>query len=132
LGGAISNAGSQIKRPQIAECQHRLHRTTVRKEQLTDLLRDYDLAEKNYDDLYATKTQSARATDVLLNARAVMFLGADENGAVSISCRHRDFTQRAGSPRTSLRGTIPNPGRVEAAMRPLWRCGAPSAMLHVT
>jgi len=55
---------------QIDEYQHRLNLTPVREQQLMDLLRDYDLAKKNYDDLYAKKTQSALATD----------LGKDQQG----------------------------------------------------
>ena len=36
------------------------------------------------------------------------------------------------APSTSRRGTTPRPGAVDAAMRPLTRRGAPSAMLTVT
>lgn len=52
--------------------------------------------------------------------------------AIARSGRHRVFTEITGSPRTSMRGVIPNPGCVDAAMRPWRRCGAPSAMLRVT
>jgi len=39
---------------------------------------------------------------------------------------------RTGSPSTSIFGAMPNPGSVDAAMRPLCLCGAPSAVLTVT
>jgi protein tyrosine kinase modulator len=62
----ISNDTGQAKKlqQQIDDYQHRLNLTPVREQQLTDLLRDYDLAKKNYDDLYAKRTQSALATDL--------------------------------------------------------------------
>ena len=37
-----------------------------------------------------------------------------------------------GAPRTSILGVIPKPGAIDAAIRPLMRCGAPSAVLTVT
>lgn len=37
-----------------------------------------------------------------------------------------------GSPSTSILGETPSPGSVPAAMRPLCRCGAPSALLTLT
>ena len=48
----------------IAECQSRLNMTPVREEQLADILRDYDLSKKNYDDLLGKKTQSELATSL--------------------------------------------------------------------
>ena len=39
---------------------------------------------------------------------------------------------RTRGPMTSVRGVIPNPGSVEARMKPLSRCGAPAAALTVT
>ena len=41
-------------------------------------------------------------------------------------------TTKTGSPRTSILGSIPSPGLIEAAIRPFTRFGAPSAMLTVT
>ena len=41
-------------------------------------------------------------------------------------------TTTSGCPSTSIRGWIPKPGAVDAAMRPLIRCGAPVAVLTVT
>ncbi|HJT71370.1 MAG TPA: Wzz/FepE/Etk N-terminal domain-containing protein [Terriglobales bacterium] len=58
---------------QIAEYQRRLNLTPVREQQLSDLLRDYDLAKKNYDDLYAKKTESALATDLAANQQGERF-----------------------------------------------------------
>jgi polysaccharide chain length determinant protein (PEP-CTERM system associated) len=71
----ISNDQSQIKQlqEQIDTYQHRLNLTPVREQQLTDILRDYDLAKKNYDDLYAKKTQSALATDLQKNQEGQQF-----------------------------------------------------------
>ena len=40
--------------------------------------------------------------------------------------------RRAGGPSTSIRGAMPRPGAVDAAMRPFTRCGAPSAVDTVT
>ena len=41
-------------------------------------------------------------------------------------------TTNTGLPKTPIFGTVPRPGRVPAAIRPLTRCGAPSAVLTVT
>ena len=41
-------------------------------------------------------------------------------------------TTTTGFPSTSGRGTMPRPGLREAASRPLFRCGAPVAILRVT
>jgi polysaccharide biosynthesis transport protein len=71
----ISNDQAQIKQlqQQIDIYQHRLNLTPVREQQLTDILRDYDLAKKNYDDLYAKKTQSALATDLQQDQQGQQF-----------------------------------------------------------
>jgi polysaccharide biosynthesis transport protein len=71
----ISNDTSEIKQlqQQIDTYQHRLNLTPVREQQLTDILRDYDLAKKNYDDLYAKKTQSALATDLQQDQQGQQF-----------------------------------------------------------
>lgn len=70
-----SNDTAQVKQlqQQIGEYQRRLNLTPVREQQLTDLLRDYDLAKKNYDDLYAKKTQSALATDLQKDQQGEQF-----------------------------------------------------------
>lgn len=71
----IANDTAQARQlqTQIHEYQHRLNLTPVREQQLTDLLRDYDLAKKNYDDLYAKKTQSALATDLQKDQQGQQF-----------------------------------------------------------
>jgi polysaccharide chain length determinant protein (PEP-CTERM system associated) len=71
----ISNDTSGVEelRQQVAEYQHRLNLTPVREQQLTGILRDYDLAKKNYDDLYAKKTQSALATELQKNKQGEQF-----------------------------------------------------------
>jgi len=71
----ITNDTAQIKQlqEQVGEYQHRLNLTPVREQQLTDLLRDYDLAKKNYDDLYGKKAQSALATDLQIDQQGEQF-----------------------------------------------------------
>lgn len=71
----IANDTAQVKQiqEQVGEYQHRLNLTPVREQQLTDLLRDYDLAKKNYDDLYSKKTQSALATDLQIDQQGEQF-----------------------------------------------------------
>ena len=71
----ITNDTAQVEqlRHQISEYQHRLNLTPVREQQLTDILRDYELAKKNYDDLYTKKTQSALATDLQKNKQGEQF-----------------------------------------------------------
>jgi polysaccharide biosynthesis transport protein len=71
----IANDTEQIKREQeqISEYQHRLNLTPVREQQLTDLESQYDLAKKNYDDLYTKKTQSALATDLQKDQQGEQF-----------------------------------------------------------
>ncbi len=71
----IANDTAQAKQlqTQIDEYQHRVNLTPVREQQLTDLLRDYDLAKKNYDDLYANKTQSALATNLQKDQQGQQF-----------------------------------------------------------
>jgi protein tyrosine kinase modulator len=65
----------QIKllQEQISQYQHRLNLTPVREQQLTDLAGQYELAKKNYDDLYAKRTQSALATDLQKNQQGEQF-----------------------------------------------------------
>ncbi len=71
----ITNDTAQIKQiqTQVEEYQHRLNLTPVREQQLTDILRGYDLAKKNYDDLYSKKTQSALATDLQIDQQGEQF-----------------------------------------------------------
>jgi len=62
----IQNATAEQKQTEarIAEYQRRLNLTPVREQQLADLLRGYELAKKNYDDLLNKKTQSELATSL--------------------------------------------------------------------
>ena len=71
----IANDTAQAKQiqAQVQEYQHRLNLTPVREQQLTDILRGYDLAKKNYDDLYSKKTQSALATDLQQDQQGEQF-----------------------------------------------------------
>ncbi|MHB8524833.1 MAG: Wzz/FepE/Etk N-terminal domain-containing protein [Candidatus Acidiferrales bacterium] len=71
----ITNDSAQAKQiqEQVDEYQHRLNLTPVREQQLTDILRGYDLAKKNYDDLYSKKTQSALATDLQQDQQGEQF-----------------------------------------------------------
>jgi len=71
----ITNDTAQAKQiqAQVQEYQRRLNLTPVREQQLTDILRGYDLAKKNYDDLYNKKTQSALATDLQQDQQGEQF-----------------------------------------------------------
>lgn len=71
----IANATADEKRleAQIAEYQSRLNMTPVREQQLADLLRDYDLSKKNYDDLLAKETQSELATSLQEHQQGAQF-----------------------------------------------------------
>lgn len=71
----VADNTRQIKQlqEQISEYQHRLNLTPVREQQLTDLLGQYQLAKKNYDDLYAKRTESALATDLQKNQQGQQF-----------------------------------------------------------
>jgi len=62
----IQNATEDARQIQtkIAEYQRRLNLTPVREQQLTDLLRGYNLAKQNYDDMLSKKTQSELATSL--------------------------------------------------------------------
>lgn len=62
----IQSATEKEKRleAQIAEYQARLNSTPIREQQLADLLRNYDLSKKNYDDLLNKKQQSELATQL--------------------------------------------------------------------
>ena len=69
------NDSAQQKQLQaeVAQYQHRLNLTPVREQELTDLQRAYDLAKKNYDDLYTKRTESALATDLQKNQQGEQF-----------------------------------------------------------
>jgi polysaccharide biosynthesis transport protein len=71
----ITNESAETKQlqQQIDTYQHRLNLTPVREQELTDILREYDLAKKNYDDLYAKKTESALATDLQQDQQGQQF-----------------------------------------------------------
>jgi succinoglycan biosynthesis transport protein ExoP len=71
----IKNATLEEKRleAQIAEYQRRLNLTPVREQQLAELLRDYDLAQKNYADLEGKRTQSELATKLEKNQQGRQF-----------------------------------------------------------
>lgn len=62
----IQNTTEEIQRLEArnAEYQGRINQTPVREQQLADLLRDYDLSKKNYDDLLSKKNQSELATSL--------------------------------------------------------------------
>lgn len=62
----VDNLIREEKRLQqeIAEYQRRLHITPVREEQLTDLIRDYNLSKRNYEDLLRKKLESELATNL--------------------------------------------------------------------
>jgi polysaccharide chain length determinant protein (PEP-CTERM system associated) len=62
----------------IAEYQRRLNLTPVREQQLADLLRGYDLAKKNYDDLLNKKTQSELATSLIRRQQGERFQIIDQ------------------------------------------------------
>ena len=57
----------------IAEYQSRLNMTPVREQELTDLLRGYNLAQKNYDDLLGKRTQSELATNLEVSQQGQQF-----------------------------------------------------------
>ena len=62
----IQNAAEEARQIQarIVEYQGRINQTPIREQQLTDLLRNYDLSKKNYDDLLSKKNQSELATSL--------------------------------------------------------------------
>src|SRR5208282_3850227 len=57
-------AGEKQLEARIADYQHRLNLTPVREQELAEILRNYDLSQKNYADLESKKTQSALATSL--------------------------------------------------------------------
>lgn len=62
---------------QIADYEQRLNETPVREEQLSDILRGYDLAKKNYDDLLGKVTQSEMATSLAQRQQGQQFRVVD-------------------------------------------------------
>lgn len=62
---------------QIAEYEQRLNQTPVREQQLSDILRGYDLAKKNYDDLLGKVTQSEMATNLAQRQQGQQFRVVD-------------------------------------------------------
>lgn len=62
---------------QIADYERRLNQTPVREQQLSDILRGYDLAKKNYDDLLSKVTQSEMATNLAQRQQGQQFRVVD-------------------------------------------------------
>lgn len=58
---------------QVAGYEQRLNQTPVREEQLSDILRGYDLAKKNYDDLLGKVTESEMATSLAQRQQGQQF-----------------------------------------------------------
>jgi polysaccharide biosynthesis transport protein len=63
---------------QIAEYERRLNQTPVRQQQLSDILRGYDLAKKNYDDLLGNFKQSEMATSLAQRQQGQQFRVVDQ------------------------------------------------------
>jgi len=57
----------------IAEYQRRLSETPVREQEISDMMRDYTLAQQNYADLESKKTQAALATRLVQNQQGEQF-----------------------------------------------------------
>jgi polysaccharide chain length determinant protein (PEP-CTERM system associated) len=62
----------------IAEYERRLNLTPVRQQQLSDILRGYDLAKKNYDDLLGNVKQSEMATNLAQRQQGQQFRMVDQ------------------------------------------------------
>jgi protein tyrosine kinase modulator len=56
--------GEKALEAQIAQYEQRLNLTPVREQQLSDIMRNYDLSKKNYADLLSKVTQSELATSL--------------------------------------------------------------------
>lgn len=63
---------------QISDYQVRLNAAPVREQQLADLMRNYDLSKKNYDDLLSKKTQSELATTLEIRQQGQQFRIIDQ------------------------------------------------------
>lgn len=72
----LSKSENQLEE-QIADYERRLNQTPVREEQLSDILRGYDLAKKNYDDLLGKVTQSEMATSLAQRQQGQQFRVVD-------------------------------------------------------
>ena len=57
----------------IGEYQRRLNDTPVREQEISDMMRDYTLAQQNYADLESKKTQAALATQLVQNQQGEQF-----------------------------------------------------------
>ncbi|MGH9356617.1 MAG: GumC family protein [Terriglobia bacterium] len=68
----LAKSQKQLER-QIANYEQRLNQTPVRQQQLADILRGYDLAKKNYDDLLGKVTQSEMATSLARRQQGQQF-----------------------------------------------------------
>ncbi|MGH9400507.1 MAG: Wzz/FepE/Etk N-terminal domain-containing protein [Terriglobia bacterium] len=62
---------------QTTQYEQRLNQTPVREQQLADILRGYDLAKKNYDDLLGKVTQSEMATSLAKRQQGQQFRVVD-------------------------------------------------------
>ncbi|MGH9397300.1 MAG: hypothetical protein ACRD18_10685 [Terriglobia bacterium] len=62
---------------EIARYEQRLNLTPVREQQLADVMRGYDLAKKNYDDLLSKVTQSEMATSLARRQQGQQFRVVD-------------------------------------------------------
>jgi succinoglycan biosynthesis transport protein ExoP len=62
---------------QIAQYEQRINLTPVREQQLTDILRGYDMAKKHYDDLSANVSQSEMATSLAKRQQGQQFTLVD-------------------------------------------------------
>lgn len=65
--------GQKRLNQQIAEYEQRLNETPVREQQLSDILRGYDLAKKHYDDLLGKVTESEMATSLAQRQQGEQF-----------------------------------------------------------
>jgi protein tyrosine kinase modulator len=70
---ANDTAAEKQLQARIVEYQHRLNETPVREQELSDMLRDYTMAQQNYADLESKKTQSALATSLVQNQQGEQF-----------------------------------------------------------
>lgn len=71
----IANANAEEKQLQarMSEYQHRLNLTPVREQELAELMRNYELSQKNYADLESKRTQSALAASLEQNQQGQQF-----------------------------------------------------------
>lgn len=70
-------SGQKHIEQQIAVYERRLNQTPVREEQLSDILRGYDLAKKNYDDLLGKVIESEMATSLAQRQQGQRFRVVD-------------------------------------------------------